>query len=472
MEPSISDRVSRFLTRPELPGFSPASAWTQENRHAKLALERHKREGMDLAIRARIIAMLVIIVMLFFISPWPHFLYYQGLCLLFILNGLAQRRIAKVGLSRPELALILMDLVLMVFTSLVPPPLNHEVWPSPVAYEFQTFIYFFVILASATLAYNWRTIVAVGVWTAILWTIAAVLIWLFSEGNPEISRVLDALYADTPRTRELYDPTRMQWDIRIQETVVFVMVAGILAVSVWRLNDLVLRQAQIARERANLARYFSPNVVEELSNNDEPLKQVRQHDVAVMFVDIVGFTKFAAGRDPVDVIGTLRDFHARMEAEVFRHGGTLDKFLGDGLMATFGTPVAGPDDAGNAITAARAMLTSLDAWNAERRRLGQEEISASIGLDFGPVVLGDIGANQLEFAVIGNTVNMASRMEAMTRPLGARIAASEALIDKALAAGSTATPDVTDFVRLDNQDVRGFDRKIAVWCLPRQSGKP
>ncbi|MGH1482927.1 MAG: adenylate/guanylate cyclase domain-containing protein [Geminicoccales bacterium] len=464
----MSESFSPSLSRPEIPGFTAPPPHAPDNRHAQQALERHKREGMELAVKVRTVAMIVVIVMLFFISPWPLFLYYQGLCLLFILNGLAQQRVAKVGRSRVELALILVDIVLMVFTALVPSPFNREVWPSPVPYEFQTYIYFFVILATATLAYTWRTIVAFGVWTALIWMLAAIVIWLIREPDPQITRVLDALYAETPRLRELFDPTLMKWDLRIQEVVVILMVAGTLAVSVRRLNALVLSQAQFARERANLARYFSPNVVEQLSHNDEPLKQVKMHDVAVMFVDIVGFTRYASSRNPGEVIATLRDFHARIEAEVFRHSGTLDKYLGDGLMATFGTPVASPNDAKNAVAAARAMLKSVDAWNAERRALGQEEVRASIGLDFGPVVLGDIGANRLEFAVIGNTVNMASRIEAMTRVLDARIAASDALISRAAGEQSPEDPDFADLVRLDDQEVRGFDQKIAVWCLPRK----
>ena len=85
------------------------------------------------------------------------------------------------------------------------------------------------------------------------------------------------------------------------------------------------------RERGNLARYFSPNVVEELSGHDEPLKQVRTQNVAVLFVDIVGFTAFANARTPDEVVRTLREFHALMEQEVFRHSGTLDKISATGL---------------------------------------------------------------------------------------------------------------------------------------------
>ena len=93
-------------------------------------------------------------------------------------------------------------------------------------------------------------------------------------------------------------------------------------------------------------------MVRELSQNDEPLKQVRTQNVAVMFVDIVDFTSLADGQDPQKVIETLREFHGSMERVVFDHGGTLDKYLGDGLMATFGTPFAGEADASNALKCA------------------------------------------------------------------------------------------------------------------------
>ena len=130
----------------------------------------------------------------------------------------------------------------------------------------------------------------------------------------------------------------------------------------------VIRHAAVERERSNLARYFSPNVVEELSKHDEPLKQVRTQNVAVLFVDIVGFTAFAAARTPEEVVRTLREFHALMEQEVFRHSGTLDKYLGDGLMATFGTPFAGKDDAANALRCAQAMMTAADRLERRTRR--------------------------------------------------------------------------------------------------------
>ena len=107
-----------------------------------------------------------------------------------------------------------------------------------------------------------------------------------------------------------------------------------------------------------------------------------------------------------------------METEVFKHHGTLDKYLGDGLMATFGTPFTSDTDASNALACAKAMVDVVDNWNKERQRAGEEPIGASFGIHYGPATLGDIGANRLEFAVLGNTVNVASRLENLTREVG------------------------------------------------------
>jgi adenylate cyclase len=244
---------------------------------------------------------------------------------------------------------------------------------------------------------------------------------------------------------------------------VFMIVAVTLAVAVRRGNDLVIRHAAVERERGNLARYFSPNVVEELSRNDEPLKQVRTQNVAVLFVDIVGFTAFADARTPEQVVRTLREFHALMEQEVFRHFGTLDKYLGDGLMATFGTPFVGEADASNALRCAQAMAAAVKRWNGERKAAGEASIRVSFGLHYGPVVLGDIGQTCLEFAVIGSTVNAASRLEAMTRALDCELIASEDLVKQAKAELGGADAAFRPLKAQAPQSIRGLEQPIAIW---------
>ena len=157
-------------------------------------------------------------------------------------------------------------------------------------------------------------------------------------------------------------------------------------------------------------RYFSPNVVELLAGQDEPPGPVRRQDVAVLFADIVGFTALAETMTPEAVMETLRVFHGRMSREVFACGGTLEKYIGDAILATRAAP--SDRDAGNMRRAAGSMLAALDRWNDERRSAGAAEIRG-IGVNYGPVsLLGDLGGEHgMAFTVIGDTVNASSRLQ-------------------------------------------------------------
>jgi len=334
-------------------------------------------------------------------------------------------------------------------------------------FRFNTFIYFFVLLATAPLAYSWRTVIAMGTWTAALWAVGVGWVWLQPETHAALAERVRAAVGSDVRMFALIDPTAVHIAARFQEIVVFLIVAVTLAVAVRRSNALLVSHAGIERERTNLARYFSPNVVEQLSKNDEPLKQVRTENVAVLFADIVGFTAYADGRNPAEVIGTLRRFHERMEREIFRHEGTLDKYLGDGLMATFGTPFPGASDAGNALRCAQTMLGAIDDLNRERRHRGEPPIRISIGLHYGQVVLGDIGLNRLEFAVIGTTVNAASRLESLTREFGCAIIASDDLVQRARAETSSSDADFTHLVAQPPQAIRGLEQPLGIWTRVR-----
>lgn len=430
---------------------------------AEAALVDSKREGLLLAVRARWAALAVTAVTLPIINPNWDVIFYILMLVFFALIGWAQLKVGKVGRSPLEVFLIICDLALMTFLAVVPNPWSDVNWPIGMQFRFDSFIYFFIFLATATLAYSWRTVLAMGGWTAALWAAAVGWAWLQPASHAALSaRVREAVGADI-RLFAIIDPSSIGFGARFQQITVFIIVAAILALAVRRSNALLISHAGIERARANLARYFSPNVVEQLSANDEPLTRVHTQDVAVLFADIVGFTTYADGRDPADVIGTLRQFHERMEREVFRHGGTLDKYLGDGLMATFGTPFVGDSDALNALRCARGMIGSIDELNRERRRRDEPPIQVSVGLHYGEVVLGDIGLNRLEFAVIGTTVNAASRLEALTRELGCAIIASDALVQRARTEAGHASEEFAAFVERPARSIRGLEQPVGIW---------
>jgi adenylate cyclase len=439
---------------------------TETVQFAQAALAAAKQEGLQLAVRARYVALAVIACLLPILNPAWDQLYYVALLGLFALIGWAQVRVGRVGVSRPELALLFCDLALLTFIAVVPNPFSSAHWPVAMQYHFGNFIYFFVLLSGATLAYSWRTVIAVGTWTSGLWIAGMVWVWWQPDRDPELTARIAAAIGSDQRLFHLISPSSIAFSTRIQEIVVFMIVAVTLAIAVRRGNDLLIRHAAVERARGNLARYFSPNVVDELSKHDEPLKQVRTQNVAVLFVDIVGFTAFAETRAPEEIVRTLREFHALMEQEVFRHSGTLDKYLGDGLMATFGTPFTGEVDAGNALRCAQAMIAAADRWGSERKAAGATPMRVSFGLHYGPVVLGDIGLTCLEFAVIGSTVNVASRLEALTRALDCALVASDDLVKRAKAESGTAEAVFQPLEAQAPQLIRGLENPIAIWTQP------
>ena len=138
-----------------------------------------------------------------------------------------------------------------------------------------------------------------------------------------------------------------------------------------RIREIDRRRAAAERARVNLSRYFSPNLVEMLADRDEPLGAVRRQTVAVLFVDIVGFTRMAETMPPEAVVTMLRDFHDRMTAQIFACGGTVEKYIGDAIFAVFGLPSETREDPLNALRCAEGMIAALQDWNAERERQGE-----------------------------------------------------------------------------------------------------
>ncbi len=437
----------------------------QSQRYAQAALENAKKEGLWLAVRARWIALAVIAATLPLSNPHREVLYYEAMLLLFALIGWGQLRVGHVGVSYAELALMFCDIALTTVLAVVPNPLGEEHFPLAMQYHFPSFIYFYVLLGVAVLAYSWRTVITMGSWTTVLWLVGLAYVTWRNDPNDPLSVRIRAAIGDDPRLVELLDPGSINYGHHIQIMVAFLIVALTLAVASRRGNMLLMAHAALERSRTNLARYFSATVVEQLAANDEPFREVRTQNVAVLFVDIIGFTAFADRRSPAEVIDTLRVFHGRMEQAVFEHGGTLDKYLGDGLMATFGTPFPGTSDASNALACAQAMMRALDDINASRAAVGQPPIEAGIGLHYGPVVLGDIGMNRLEFAVIGGTVNLASRLEALTRQAKCALVASDAIVKQAAAENGETAIAPLEF--LAEQPIRGIERQVPVWVQRR-----
>ena len=215
-------------------------------------------------------------------------------------------------------------------------------------------------------------------------------------------------------------------------------------------------KAATARDRiTNLfGQHVSPQVVERLmaegTKTDSDIRRV-----AVMFVDFRSFTAGARTRTPQEVVDRLDGAFAVLVDILDRHGGIVNKFLGDGFLALFGAPLEAPDPAHQAVAAAREMLEANDRVNEAT----SWPLRIGIGIHIGEVVAGNIGSpRRKEYTVIGDTVNFASRLEALNKDFNSQFLISEAVRD---ALGEACG----DAVSLGEVVVRGYERPMAVWRL-------
>ncbi|OLC32072.1 MAG: hypothetical protein AUH81_16755 [Candidatus Rokubacteria bacterium 13_1_40CM_4_69_5] len=167
------------------------------------------------------------------------------------------------------------------------------------------------------------------------------------------------------------------------------------------------------------ARYVAREVVEELLKDPEHLVLTgERREVTVLFCDMRGFTALSEHMSPEEVVMLLNDFYDLMIEATFRHEGTLDKFLGDAVMAVFGAPIAHPDHTIRAIRTAVAMREGIEQLSARRIRAGKESITVGVGVSTGEAVAGTVGTqDRMEYTVIGDSVNLAARLESNAKSM-------------------------------------------------------
>ena len=260
-------------------------------------------------------------------------------------------------------------------------------------------------------------------------------------------RVLGVLYVDTPSVTHRFT------DEDLEFVVAF---AGIAAVAIEN-SQFAERIRRETLVRSNFERYFAPQLAERIASAPEAIKLGgEKRKVAVLFSDIRGFTKLSESMNPDEMASLLTEYFTEMVECVFRHGGTLDKFMGDAVMAQWGAPLGMADDADRAMSAAMDMMAAMETLNRRWTSEGRPRLELGIGLNYGEAFAGNIGSERrLEFTVIGDTVNTASRLCSAAE-------SGEILITEEMRRALTSPPPLAVVPPVE---LKGKSQPLPVYCV-------
>jgi adenylate cyclase len=201
------------------------------------------------------------------------------------------------------------------------------------------------------------------------------------------------------------------------------LISALLAYHAWDVRRMLVRLQQ----REALTRFLPREVIESIDRGDLSLALGgEEREVTLLLTDIRGFTTLSERMPPGELIELLNAYLTRMCSVIFRWGGTLDKFMGDAILAVFGAPVTGPDDSRRAVRAALQMAEALKELNGELRGRGLPELRTGTALHTGTVVAGNVGSNErMEYTVIGDPVNLVARVEELNKTYGTDLLMTE-----------------------------------------------
>lgn len=212
------------------------------------------------------------------------------------------------------------------------------------------------------------------------------------------------------------------------------------------------------RVKSTMSRYMSKEVVDQLLQSGETALGGQVQRISILFSDIRNFTNVSEAMGARETVSMLNEYFADMVDVVFRHGGILDKYIGDAVMALFGAPFPGPEDADHAVRVANDMIVTLRALNTARAAAGKPPIAIGVGVNTGDAVVGSIGSpKRMEYTAIGDTVNLASRLEAACKVYGVPVLLSEHTVG-GLTPGSTTRMREIDLMR-----VKGKQQAVAIY---------
>ena len=270
-----------------------------------------------------------------------------------------------------------------------------------------TLLYVFIFIALRALRFEARYVVAAGLAAAAGWFGFAWYAVAADDGGMVTRDYILYMTSNSVLIGAEFD-----------KIISILVVTAILTVAIGRARHLLIRSVAEGQAAQELSRFFSPEIAERITASDEAVSagSGQTRDAAILFCDIRGFTDFSHSHEPDEIIAMLTEYQRLLVPILQENGGAIDKFMGDGIMATFGAALPSATHAADACRAVDALMAAADRWNRERVAGGQPELRVGAAVAAGRIIFGAVGnENRLEYTVIGDAVNLAAKLEKATK---------------------------------------------------------
>jgi adenylate cyclase len=334
----------------------------------------------------------------------------------------------------------------------------HVQYDQPASFYLKapTLLYVFIFIALRALRFEARYVVLAGVTASLGWMALVVYVIKIDPQDTMITRnYVDYMTSNSVLLGAEFD-----------KIISILVVTAVLAIALSRARKLLESSIVEAIAHQDLSRFFSPEIALKITGSELRVKpgEGEAREAAILNIDIRGFTALAATMDPSALIKLLHEYESIMVPVVQNHGGNIDKFLGDGILATFGAVLPSEHYAADSLRAVDDLVIAADDWNAARRAAGQDPIEVGMALACGRIIFGAVGDDtRLEYTVIGDPVNLSAKLEKHNRVAGTRALATADLWDQGVKQGyAIATPRTASPQKID-----GVAEPVAVVVLAK-----
>ena len=298
-----------------------------------------------------------------------------------------------------------------------------------------TLLYIFIFIALRALRFETRFVLAAGFVGALGWL---AMVYYVTVSDP-VDSMITRDYVTYMTSNSIL------LGAEFDKIISILLVTGILALALKRAHNLLVRAVAEQTAAQDLSRFFDESVATQIRGSDRQIAAGEgvKRESAILNVDIRGFTTMASDMDANDVMSVLTEYQSRLVPIIQRHGGTIDKFMGDGIMATFGAVQESETASADSIRAVDAIFEEVDSWSTPgaSEKLAGLKVNAAVAT--GPVAFGAVGdEKRLEYTVIGDAVNLSAKLEKHNKELGCRAVTTSKTYDLAVAQGYASAGDV------------------------------